>query len=383
MNVIIDNVKDLNSIIKVIQDEDFLAIDTEFMRETTYFSKLCLIQIATKKISFIIDPLSNDINLEPLWEILNKNQIIKVMHSGRQDMEIFYKATGMLPSPVYDTQVAAMVCGFGDQVSYENLVKNLLKIEIDKSSRVSDWSFRPLSNKQISYALADVTYLIKIYEIIKKQISKNKRNTWIKEEMYNFTNIKNYEIKPDEAWKKIKLKSTKKDFLNRVKFLAEWRELYSIKKDVPKNRTMRDDTLLDIASNNPKNIQGFQRVRGLNKNLKNEILTDLLEVLKTANKVPGNLWPEKNVFNKSKSSSPATLELLKVILKHVSEEQKVAPKLLASQKDLELISDGSVNNLLTFKGWRHEIFGKLALDLSAGKLAIKVHNKKIQLIKIG
>ena len=165
MHVIIDNVKDLNSIIKVIQDEDFLAVDTEFIRETTYFSKLCLIQIATKSRSFIIDPLSNNISLEPLWEILNKNQIIKVMHSGRQDMEIFYNATGMLPSPVYDTQVAAMVCGFGDQVSYENLVKNVLNIKIDKSSRVSDWSFRPLSNKQISYALADVTYLIKIYEI--------------------------------------------------------------------------------------------------------------------------------------------------------------------------------------------------------------------------
>ena len=158
--------------------------------------------------------------------------------------------------------------------------------------------------------------------------------------------------------------------------------VHSIKKNVPKNRTMRDDTLLDIASNNPKNIEDFKRVRGLNKNSKKEILTDLLEVLKTANKVPENLWPEQNVFNKNKSSSPATLELLKVILKHVAEEQKVAPKLLASLKDLELIADGVVNNLLTFKGWRHEIFGKLALDLSSGKMAIKVHNKKIQLIKI-
>ena len=380
--MIIDNFKDLNSIIKNIQDEEFLAIDTEFIRETTYFSKLCLIQIATKNISFIIDPLSNNINLEPLWEILNKDQIIKVMHSGRQDMEIFYNATGMLPSPVYDTQVAAMVCGFGDQVSYENLVNNLLDIKIDKSSRVSDWSYRPLSNKQISYALADVTYLIKIYEILKKQISKNKRNTWIKEEMYNFTNINNYQIKPEEAWRKIKLKSTKKDFLNRVKFIAEWRELYSIKKNVPKNRTLRDDTLLDIASNNPKNIQDFKRVRGLKINLKKEILIDLLEVLKTANKVPEKFWPEQTVFSKNKSSSPATLELLKVILKHVAEEQKVAPKLLASQKDLELISDGALDNLLTFEGWRHEIFGKLALDLSAGKLAIKVNNKKIQLIKV-
>ena len=380
--MIIDNFKDLNSIIKNIQDEEFLAIDTEFIRETTYFSKLCLIQIATKNISFIIDPLSNNINLEPLWEILNKDQIIKVMHSGRQDMEIFYNATGRLPSPVYDTQVAAMVCGFGDQVSYENLVNNLLDIKIDKSSRVSDWSYRPLSNKQISYALADVTYLIKIYEILKKQISKNKRNTWIKEEMYNFTNINNYQIKPEEAWRKIKLKSTKKDFLNRVKFIAEWRELYSIKKNVPKNRTLRDDTLLDIASNNPKNIQDFKRVRGLKINSKKEILIDLLEVLKTANKVPEKFWPEQTVFSKNKSSSPATLELLKVILKHVAEEQKVAPKLLASQKDLELISDGAVDNLLTFEGWRHEIFGKLALDLSAGKIAIKVNNKKIQLIKV-
>ncbi len=380
--MIIDNFKDLNSIIKNIQDEDFLAIDTEFIRETTYFSKLCLIQIATKNISFIIDPLSNNINLDPLWEILNKDQIIKVMHSGRQDMEIFYNATGRLPSPVYDTQVAAMVCGFGDQVSYENLVNNLLDIKIDKSSRVSDWSYRPLSDKQISYALADVTYLIKIYEILKKQISKNKRNTWIKEEMYNFTNINNYQIKPEEAWRKIKLKSTKKDFLNRVKFIAEWRELYSIKKNVPKNRTLRDDTLLDIASNNPKNIQDFKRVRGLKINSKKEILIDLLEVLKTANKVPEKFWPEQTVFSKNKSSSPATLELLKVILKHVAEEQKVAPKLLASQKDLELISDGAVDNLLTFEGWRHEIFGKLALDLSAGKLAIKVNNKKIQLIKV-
>ena len=363
--------------LKLIENEEYISIDTEFIRENTYFSKLCLIQVASKNHSFIIDPLKKDINLDPFRKILKKNSIIKIFHSGRQDLEIFYHLFGELPKPIYDTQIAAMVCGFGDQVSYENLVNTLLNIRIDKSSRVSNWSFRPLTEKQIIYALSDVTHLVRIYEKLKNQISDGNRSLWIEDEMKSLAETKNYKLNPSEAWMKIKIKSTKREYLNRVKFLAEWRENVSIKNNIPKNRLMRDDTLLDLASINPKSNEDFKRIRYFNIERDVEKINQISEILNKAQGVPERLWPENKNIKKNKVKSLAILELLKVLIKHVCEEQKVAQKLIAKQDELELIAEGKFDRLKVLDGWRYKIFGKLALELIEGKVSLKIKNKKI------
>ena len=363
--------------LKLIENEKYISIDTEFIRDNTYFSKLCLIQVASKNHSFIIDPLKEDVKLDSLRKILNKDTIIKIFHSGRQDMEIFYHLFGELPKPIYDTQIAAMVCGFGDQVSYENLVNTLLNIRIDKSSRVSNWSFRPLTEKQIIYALSDVTHLVRIYEKLKNQISNGNRSLWIEDEMKSLAEIKNYKINPSEAWMKIKIKSTKREYLNRVKFLAEWRENVSIKSNIPKNRIMRDDTLLDLASINPKSNEDFKRIRSFNIERDAKKINQISEILNKAQGVPEKLWPENKYIKKNKVKSFAILELLKVLIKHVCEEQKVAQKLIAKQDELELMAEGKFDRLKVLDGWRYKIFGKLALELIEGKVSLKIKNEKI------
>ena len=377
MGEIIETNIALEKNLKLIENEEYISIDTEFMRDNTYFSKLCLIQVASKNHSFIIDPLKEDVNLDSFRKILKKDSIIKIFHSGRQDMEIFYHLFGELPKPIYDTQIAAMVCGFGDQVSYENLVNTLLNIRIDKSSRVSNWSFRPLTEKQIKYALSDVTHLVRIYEKLKNQISNGNRSLWIEDEMKSLAEIKNYKINPSEAWMKIKIKSTKREYLNRVKFLAEWRENVSIKNNIPKNRLMRDDTLLDLASINPKSNEDFKRIRSFNIGRDANKIYQISEILNKARGVPENLWPENKNIKKNKVKSFAILELLKVLIKHVCEEQKVAQKLIAKQDELELMAEGKFDRLKVLDGWRYKIFGKLALELIEGKVSLKIKNKKI------
>ena len=377
MGEIIETNIALEKNLKIIENEEYISIDTEFIRDNTYFSKLCLIQVASKNHSFIIDPLKEDVKLDSLRKILNKDTIIKIFHSGRQDMEIFYHLFGELPKPIYDTQIAAMVCGFGDQVSYENLVNTLLNIRIDKSSRVSNWSFRPLTEKQIKYALSDVTHLIHIYEKLKIQISNGNRSLWIEDEMKSLAEIENYKINPSEAWMKIKIKSTKREYLNRVKFLAEWRENVSIKSNIPKNRIMRDDTLLDLASINPKLKEDFKRIRSFNIDRDAKKINQISEILNKAQGVPEKLWPENKYIKKNKVKSFAILELLKVLIKHVSEEQKVAQKLIAKQDELELMAEGKFDRLKVLDGWRYKIFGRLALELIEGKLSLKIKDKKI------
>tara|TARA_Y100001970_G_scaffold288371_1_gene415476 strand:- start:4137 stop:5288 length:1152 start_codon:yes stop_codon:yes gene_type:complete len=377
--VIISNNELINNL-KLIENEEYIAIDTEFIRDTSYFSKLCLIQVASKRHNFIIDPLAEDIDLSLFWNILVNNSILKIFHSGRQDLEIFYNMFGKLPSPIYDTQIAAMVCGYGDQISYEHLVFDLLNIKIDKSSRVSNWSYRPLSNKQISYALSDVTHLVDLFRILKKKILANDREKWIEEDMNNLSNIENYKLKPDEAWKKIKYKSFKSENINRLKFLAEWREHLSINRNVTKNKIARDEVLLEIASNDPKDINDFSRIRGLKLDKNKNIIEEILQTLEKARDVPKEQWPTKNISKKNKINKPAVLELLKVLLKHVSEKNKVAPKLIAKQIDLEIIASGDKNNIKIFQGWRYEIFGKLVENLIEGKIAIKIQNGKLLIL---
>ncbi len=380
MHSIINNTETLENVIKKFEHEKFIAVDTEFIRETTYFSKLCLIQLASEKNIIIIDPLASNINLKSLWNLFNKKSPIKVMHSGRQDMEIFYNFNNKLPTPVYDTQIAAMVCGFGDQISYENLVKKLLDIKLDKSSRISDWSIRPLRKEQIEYAIKDVKYLVKIYKLLKEEIDRTNRYSWIKEEMKGLSNINHYKVDPDNVWKKIKLKTNKRSVLNKIKFLASWREKLAIEKNVPKNYIIRDEILSDIAILNPNEISKFKNIRNF-QNSKNKFIPELIKVINIAEKVPSNQWPlAKEPFKKIKSE--ANIELLRVLLKYVSENEKVAPKLIASSSELEKIASGKKNGLNSLRGWRKKIFGKLAIEICSGKLGIASKNNKIIIFPI-
>ena len=380
MHEFINSTEKLENALKVFENEKFIAVDTEFIRESTYFSKLCLIQLATEKNIVLIDPLENNINLKSLWKLFNEKKAIKVMHSGRQDMEIFYNINNKLPTPVYDTQIAAMVCGFGDQISYENLVKSLLNVNLDKSSRVSDWSFRPLKDEQITYALSDVKYLVEVYKLLKENITENNRSSWIQEEMNNFINIKNYQINPENVWEKIKIRSTKRTLLNKIKFLASWREKLARQKNIPKNYIIRDDTIVDIAISNPDEISKFKRVRGFSESKKIHI-PEIINVLKKANKVPEDQWPiPKSKIKKVKFE--ANIALLKVLLKHVSENERVASRLIASQSELEQIAEGKINDLSSLNGWRYKIFGELAIDICSGKLGITSKDNKIKLFQI-
>ena len=273
INIIKDN-NTLKKFCKKCINEKVLAIDTEFIRENTYYPILCLIQIASNSFSAVIDPLS-EIDLQPVWEILSNQNILKVFHAGRQDIEIFFNLTGKIPTPVYDTQIAAMFCGLGDQVSYDGLVNNFLKLTISKESQFSNWLQRPLTNKQIDYALSDVNYLIKIYPLIKETIKKTNREDWVEKELARLSNKKIYDINPIEIWEKIKIKNLKREILNILKYLAEWREIECKKRNIPRNRLIRDEILVTLSQLKPTNIFSIKKIRGIPKSLNDKELNKI------------------------------------------------------------------------------------------------------------
>ena len=375
MNNYISTTEDLNNLVQFLSKEKFLSLDTEFIREGYYYPKLCLIQIASLKDSFIIDPLSKKIDLSSFWKIIYNNKITIVMHSCRQDLEIFYNINGKLPKNIFDTQIAAMVCGYGDQVGYDKLVKSLFKINIDKSSRTSDWSIRPLNNKQKLYAIDDVKFLAKIYPILKNEILKNKRSEWIEDEFSKLFIEENYILKPDLAWERINIKTINREVINRVRYLASWREDYAQKHNLPRNYILKDDLIIEIAYQNPLSTEDFSKIRGFHKN-KAKYSSSILLFLSKANNTPKENWPS-NPFNRKSKSYSVIIELLKILLKYKSETFGVAPRLIASTNDLENLSLGKNNNLNCLKGWRLEIFGKDALEICSGKKAIKIEKGKL------
>jgi len=383
MNEIIKPITDqntLNDFYNKCKIEKVLAVDTEFIRDSTYYPSLCLIQIAGINFAAAIDPLAK-LDMSPIWELLLNKNILKVFHACRQDIEIFFGLMGEIPTPIYDTQIAAMFCGLGDQVGYESLVNNFLGLSINKEHQFTNWLQRPLSQNQINYAISDVTHLINIFPLIRQAIKDNNREEWVTKELEHLSKKELYQVKADEVWKKIKLKNSNPQMLNLLKYLASWRENECKKRNIPRNRLIRDDVLINISFSKPKTISELKKIRAIPKNLSNDDFFQILEVVDKAQKVKREEWPLISTST-SPQISKSSLELLKILLKYCSEENGLAEKVIANTDDLKSILEGQKKNMKVFTGWRNKIFGEIALSLLNGKLAFKMEKGKIKKIDI-
>lgn len=382
--MVITDQKELNKICKNFSEEEFVTVDTEFLREKTYFPKLCLIQIGDKnKNAFAIDPLIEGLDLTPVFELLANTKVLKVFHAARQDLEIFFNMTGKVVEPFFDTQIAAMVLGYGDSVGYENLVRNVTGGEIDKSSQYTNWSHRPLSDKQIKYALGDVTHLADVYLKLAEQLEAQGRTKWVFEEEEILSAPATYENHPRDMWKKVKIRSPKPKTLAVLRELAAWREERAIRKDIPRTWVMRDDTMADLASQSPKKADGLKKIRNIpGEFTKGNKADTLIKLIETGLKTPSKDCPHVVKKKPLPPSVSAKVDILKMLLKIQSAECGVAAKLIASSDDLEQIAFGDTDGVAALKGWRKEVFGNDAIAMSNGKLAIGLKDSKIVKIKI-
>jgi len=381
--ILINDSQKLSDMCKRLAKEKFLAIDTEFMRERTYYPQLCLIQIAGENEAVIIDPLEPGLNLEPLLKLMGDEEIVKVFHACRQDMEIFFNLNKKIPTPFFDTQIGAMVCGYGDSVSYDKLVKKLVGIQIDKSSRFTDWSHRPLSTQQLEYALSDVTHLRTVYNLLSKELTKSGRRSWLEEEFKALENPNVYEVRPDDAWKRLKVKNGKPRFLILVRELSAYREREARQRNVPRNRVIRDDVLLDIAARSPQSPNDLAKVRNLTAQFATGKLgQSILQTVQKARKIPELEAPEIQQPESFRQQKSAIVDLLKVLLKLKSEDHDVAQKLIANTSDLEAIANNDEANVSALKGWRRDIFGNDALLLKAGKIALSASGDHVELKRL-
>ena len=376
INIINDN-STLKKFCKKCIKEKVLAIDTEFVRENTYYPILCLIQIASKNFSAVIDPLS-DIDISPVLGLLYNKNILKVFHAGRQDVEIFFNLTGQIPEPIYDTQIAAMFCGLGDQVSYDKLVNKFLGLTLTKDSQFSNWLQRPLTKKQLQYALADVNYLIRVFPLIDKMIRDAERVKWVDTEIQYLNNKKLYNINSNEVWERIKVKNPSREMLNILKYLAKWREIECKKRNIPRNKLIKDELLVTLSHLKPKDIFSIKNMRGIPKNLSNNDLNKILETIKISQNININKWPEIPTYNKKPNVNKVSLDLLKLLLSYCSQESGLAEKLIANADELRSILDGNIKDLKVFNGWRNEVFGKFVNLLMEGKIAFTIKDKRIK-----
>lgn len=374
--IFIDNTDALKEFCNKLKKQKFITVDLEFLREKTYYAKLCLIQVAGKGVSAIIDPLAKDIDLSAFFAVLEDKKIVKVFHSCRQDIEILYTLTGKIPNPVFDTQIAAMVCGFGESVGYESLVKKILKTDIDKTFRLSNWSKRPLDDTQLEYALSDVTYLVSIYEYMKDYIEKNNRLCWLDEEMEHLTSPETYVSNPEDAWQKIKHRSHNLKYLTMLRELASWREKRAQKKNVIRQSVIKDEALLNIAAVAPETHEQLEQIRNMRQDILNGKMADeIIEAVRNAKTVqPENYVTLKNEIQ---IAFPVALyELLKLLIKIISQEKGVVAKMIASDDDLKYFSAGEDDKSSILTGWRFELFGKEALKLRDGKTSFAYNPKK-------
>ena len=369
----------LNELCSKLNKSEFLSIDTEFIREKTYWPKLCLIQVFNGEEKIIIDPLAKDIDLKSFFEILNNKEIVKIFHSGRQDIEIFYNLTKKIPQNIYDTQIAAMVCGFGDSIGYENLVSQLLGKKIDKTSRLTNWSNRPLSKKQINYAISDVTHLFEIYPIIRDKIISNKRENWLKEEIKILISKKTYELNPNDSWKRLKYKNLSKNSIGVLIELSKWREIKAQKKDVPRGNVIRDDAIYELCSAQPKNIEDLNNLRSFNRKggLRKEFAEEILLAIEKGKSIKKEKLPKIKPTKRLPMGISSKVSILKILLDNISEEYGVAQKLIANKNDLQELVLNDKADIKTLKGWRYKVFGKKAIDFKNGKISIKMKNDKV------
>lgn len=372
---------DLSEFCKEAAKRPYVTVDTEFLRERTYYSKLCLVQLAymddAGDDAVLVDPLAEGLSLAPLYDLFRDVGVVKVFHAARQDLEIFYVDEGVIPTPLFDTQVAAMVCGFGDQVGYETLVRKIAKAQLDKSSRFTDWSRRPLTEAQQVYALADVTHLRDIYEFLTAEIAKSGRQKWVAEEMDVLNDPATYQSDPDTAWMRVKTRNTAPRFLAIVRELARFRETYAQGRNVPRSRVFKDDALVELAATKPRNEQDLGRSRLLLREARRGDIADgILTGISTALDLPNDALPVPDRSREKLQVNPAIADMLRVLLKAKADQEGVAQKLIASASDLDALAAGERSSPV-LKGWRKEVFGRDAIELCDGKVALAVDGAKV------
>ena len=366
-----------------LADHHFVAVDTEFLREQTFWPQLCLVQLAGPGNEAIVDPLASGLSLDPLWELMADDRVVKVFHAARQDVEIVWAQAKLIPNPIFDTQVAAMVCGFGDSVSYVNLVKKVTGNDIDKSSRFTDWSRRPLTEKQLVYALGDVTHLRDVYLHLKEDLERTGRGDWLEAEMGTLTDPATYETHPDEAWKRLKLRVKSRKSLAVLMELAAWRERLAQSQDVPRGRIMRDEALYDIANQAPTATEQLAQLRTLSDGFaRSARAREIIEVVKLGLAKDMKAVPSVRQGEPLSAEATATLELLKVLLKAAAARNGVAPRLIADSSDLELIAAQDEPNVAAMHGWRRKLFGDDAQALKRGELALTLENGEVAVRRI-
>lgn len=382
MTLIVDS-EELAAFCRRQEGADFVAVDTEFMRDKTYWPKLCLVQVAGPKEAAAIDAMAPGIDLDPLWRLVTRSPVLKVFHAARQDIEIFVRQAGAVPAPVFDTQVAAMVCGFGDSVAYDTLVAKLAGARIDKSSRYTDWQHRPLNQRQIDYALSDVVHLRKVYERLRRRLQQNGRAHWLEDELATLTDPEIYRTDPEIAWQRIKVRGGNPRFLAVLRELAAWREREAQRRDIPRNRILRDDSLLDIAAHPPASIDELARGRGVGRGVaEGKLGADILAAVKRGLDSDPASWPKLPPRPELPQGLGPLVDLLRVLLKTKCEINDVAQRLIATTEDLELIAADDRADVPALKGWRRTVFGEDALALKHGRLALAAHGAQVKLVPL-
>lgn len=355
----------------------FVTVDTEFLRETTYYPKLCLIQLASPDEAVLVDPLAPDLDLAPFFGLMVNENVVKVFHAARQDLEIVWLLGRVLPAPLFDTQVAAMVCGYGDSVGYEQLANDLAKARIDKSSRFTDWSRRPLTEAQLSYAESDVTHLRDIYLALKADLDASGRESWVAEEMSVLTSPATYEVKPENAWQRLKGRIRKPRELPNLMEIAAWREREAQTRDVPRQRVLKDDALMDIVQRGPRSVEALAELRSVPNGFeRSRNGAEVLAAIERAAAIDPKTLPRLE-RERGRPTNAAVLDLLKVLLKAVADAERVAPKIIASSDDLDAIASDDLADVPALQGWRRGVFGEKALALKNGSLSLRIQRGRV------
>lgn len=379
---IITTSRELAAVCRRLARSDYVTVDTEFMRETTFWPRLCVVQMAGPDEAVIVDALANNLDLDPFFKLMADKRVVKVFHAARQDIEIVFHRAGLIPHPVFDTQVAAMVCGFGDSISYDQLVHRLTGARIDKSSRFTDWGRRPLSQRQIEYALADVTYLRDVYQALAARLEEQGRTEWVREEMGVLTSPSTYRLEPDEAWRRLKLRVRKPPELAVLRELAAWREREAQSRDVPRNRVIKDDAIYEIASQQPTTQKALAQLRTVPRGFeRSRAADDILAAVLRGLETPKDQMPRLPKHRPAANGNGAAVDLLKVLLKMTSESHGVASKIIATVDDLEAIAGDDGADVPALRGWRRELFGETALKLKRGEIALAVEANHVVAIE--
>ncbi|MBK8458118.1 MAG: ribonuclease D [Phyllobacteriaceae bacterium] len=381
---LITTTAELQAAIDILSRSPFVTVDTEFIRETTFWPELCLIQMASEETTALVDPLAPGLDLKPFFDLMANESILKVFHAARQDIEIVHYRGGLIPHPVFDTQVAAMVCGFGDSISYDQLVAKISGAHIDKTSRFTDWRHRPLSEKQLVYALADVTHLVDVYKHLAAELKREDRAHWLNEEMEVLTSPSTYDLHPDDAWTRLKMRVRKPQEFAVLQAVARWRELEARERNVPRSRVLKDDAIYEIAQQQPKDTAALAKLRSTPKGWeRSSAATGLVLAVNKALAIPKEELPRLPKPANNPEGASAAQELLKVLLKLVAEDHGVAAKVIASGDDLERIaSEGEKADVQALHGWRRDVFGDKALKLARGELAIRFKDRKLGVFEV-